>query len=67
MSGGEDVFLNDVDDIFSKWENKVIEKEIIGNCTFGNTDDLAARFEDDEEKEELMSMLKEIRIEEENS
>ena len=67
ISGREEDLFNDVDGIFSKWEHKVLEKEIVNDCVLGDSDALAARFENEEEKQELLLLVQEIRTKGESS
>lgn len=67
IAGREEVLFHDVDDIFSKWEHKVLGEEITSECTLNDSDHFTADFEDDEEKQELQLLLQEIRKEGEST
>ena len=45
--------IGEIDDIFDRWESRVNEYEIKGECPLSNTDDLDDEFSSGEEEEEL--------------
>lgn len=49
--------ISEIDDIFERWETKVTEYELQGNCTVGDRDLLDEEFQSEEEESELKESL----------